>query len=205
MRRTIFLAAAALGGAASGSALGPSKAADRVATHDFLYRRPGHGARARSAASAGLLAGAATRLLFDARQATTEATATAVGLALAPAQATAYATAWIAGFPRGSGLVLIHHRALFDLLDTWLGGLAEEVFREIVPLLRRAFAGFSAPGRRQLLELAGAAPAAPRVAAGALAFDWARGARVLPVLRQLMGAYIQATAASKSEHFFVIN
>jgi len=160
VRRTIFLAAAALGGAASGSALGPSKAADRVATHDFLYRRPGHGARARSAASAGLLAGAATRLLFDARQATTEATATAVGLALAPAQATAYATAWIAGFPRGSGLVLIHHRALFDLLDTWLGGLAEEVFREIVPLLRRAFAGFSAPGRRQLLELAGAAPAA---------------------------------------------
>jgi len=38
--------------------------------------------------------------------------------------------------------------------------------------------------------LAGAGPAAPRVAAGALAFDWAHGARVLSVLRQLMGAYI---------------
>ncbi len=87
-------------------------------------------------------------MLFDARQATTEATPPAVGLALAPAQAPAYATAWIAGFLRGLGLVLIHHRALFGLLDTWLGGLAEKVFREIVPLLRRAFAGFSASGRR---------------------------------------------------------
>ncbi len=145
---------------------------------------------ARGAASNGLLAGAATRLLFDAQQATADDTATALGLALAPAQPTAYATAWIAGFLRGSGLVLIHHRPLFDLLDTWLGGLAEEVFREIVPLLRRAFAEFSAPERRQLLELAGTAPATPRVAAEALAFDWARGARVLPVLRQLAGAYI---------------
>lgn len=140
----------------------------------------------RNAASQGLLAGAASRLLFDAAQADAEATATALGLALAPAQPTAYATAWIEGFLRGSGLVLIHHRALFDLLDTWLGGLAEETFREIVPLLRRAFAEFSPPERRQLMDLAGAGPAAPTAAAEALDFDWARGARVLPVLRELL-------------------
>jgi hypothetical protein len=142
----------------------------------------------RSAASQGLLAGAASRLLFDAAQADAEATATALGLALAPAQPTAYATAWIEGFLRGSGLVLIHHRALFDLLDTWLGSLAEDTFREIVPLLRRAFAEFSPPERRQLMDLAGAGPAAPSVAAEVLDFDWARGARVLPVLRELLGA-----------------
>jgi hypothetical protein len=140
----------------------------------------------RSNASQGLLAGAASRLLFDAAQADAEATATALGLALAPAQPTAYATAWIEGFLRGSGLVLIHHRALFDLLDTWLGSLAEDTFREIVPLLRRAFAEFSPPERRQLMDLAGAGPAAPTVAAEALDFDWARGARVLPVLRELL-------------------
>jgi len=142
----------------------------------------------RSAASQGLLAGAASRLLFDAAQADAEATATALGLALAPAQPTAYATAWIEGFLRGSGLVLIHHRALFDLLDTWLGSLTEDTFREIVPLLRRAFAEFSPPERRQLMDLAGAGPAAPTVSAEVLDFDWARGARVLPVLRKLLGA-----------------
>ena len=140
-----------------------------------------------SAASNGLLAGAAARLLFDAQQANADATATSLGLALAPAQPTAYATAWIEGFLRGSGLVLIHHRDLFDLLDTWLGSLAEEVFRTIVPLLRRAFAEFSPPERRQIMDLAGAGPAAPTAATEALSFDWERGARVLPLLRELVG------------------
>lgn len=161
-----------------------------------LLQDPGHEADwyaalavvQRSAASQGLLAGAASRLLFDAAQADAEATATALGLALAPAQPTAYATAWIEGFLRGSGLVLIHHRALFDLLDTWLGSLAEDTFREIVPLLRRAFAEFSPPERRQLMDLAGAGPAAPTVSAEVLDFDWTRGTRVLPVLRELLGA-----------------
>jgi hypothetical protein len=160
-----------------------------------LLQDPGHeadwyaalAAVQRSAASQGLLAGAAARLLFDAGQADTEATATALGLALAPAQPTAYATAWIEGFLRGSGLVLIHHRALFDLLDTWLGSLPEDTFRETVPLLRRAFAEFSSPERRQIMDLAAAGPAAPIAAAEALDFDWKRGARVLPVLRTLLG------------------
>jgi hypothetical protein len=142
----------------------------------------------RSSASNGLLAGAATRLLFDAQQADADATATALGLALAPAQPTAYATAWIEGFLRGSGLVLIHHRELFDLLDTWLGGLEEGTFRAVVPLLRRAFAEFSMPERQQIMDLAGAGPAASVAATEALSFDWTRGRRVLPVLRELVGA-----------------
>jgi hypothetical protein len=142
----------------------------------------------RSAASNGLLAGAAARLLFDAQQTDADATATALGLALAPVQPTAYATAWIEGFLRGSGLVLIHHRELFDLLDTWLGDLPEDTFRAVVPLLRRAFAEFSPPERRQLMDLAGAGPAAPTVATEVLTFDWERGVRVLPVLRELVGA-----------------
>jgi len=142
----------------------------------------------RSAASNGLLAGSAARLLFDTQQADADATATALGLALAPAQPTAYATAWIEGFLRGSGLVLIHHRELFDLLDAWLGSLPEDTFRAVVPLLRRAFAEFSPPERRQLMGLAGAGPAAPAATTEALTFDWERGARVLPVLRELVGA-----------------
>lgn len=143
----------------------------------------------RNAASNGLLAGAAARLLFDAQRADAATTATALGLALAAAQPTAYATAWIEGFLRGSGLVLIHHPELFALLDTWLGELSEDAFREVVPLLRRAFAEFSRPERRQLMELAGTGPtAAATLAAVELDFDWGRGARVLPVLRTLLSA-----------------
>ena len=142
----------------------------------------------RNAASNGLLAGAAARLLFDAQQADADTTATTLGLALAPAQPTDYATAWIEGFLRGSGLLLIHHRELFGLLDTWLGSLSEDTFRETVPLLRRAFTDFALPERRQLLELAGQdAATASVVGHAADAFDWERGKRVLPGLRQLLG------------------
>ncbi|MFD2720151.1 DUF5682 family protein [Hymenobacter monticola] len=145
------------------------------------------GAVQRNAASAGLLAGAATRLLFDAQQNDSDATATALGLALAPAQPTDYATAWVEGFLRGSGLLLIHHRELFDLLDRWLGELNEDTFREIVPLLRRAFTDFSLPERRQILEIANS-DAAVSGTSESEDFDWERGARVLPGLRVLLGA-----------------
>ncbi|MBH8569263.1 hypothetical protein KB206_10235 [Microvirga sp. STS02] len=142
----------------------------------------------RNTATNGLLAGAAARLLFDAQQADAGATAVTLGLALAPAQPTDYATAWIEGFLRGSGLLLIHHRELFDLLDTWLGELNEDTFREVVPLLRRAFTDFSLPERRQILEIASTDTSASAVAE-AEDFDWERGARVLPGLRVLLGSY----------------
>ncbi|RYG72984.1 hypothetical protein EON80_03720 [bacterium] len=86
----------------------------------------------------------------------------------------------------GSGLLLIHHRELFGLLDAWLGSLAEDTFREIVPLLRRAFTDFSLPERRQLLELAGRDATAPVASAEEVEFDWERGALVLPGLYQLL-------------------
>ncbi|WP_375435438.1 DUF5682 family protein [uncultured Hymenobacter sp.] len=141
----------------------------------------------RNSASSGLLAGAAGRLLFDAQQLSSEDAGTALGLALAPAQPTAYATAWIEGFLSGSGQLLLHHRPLFALLDQWLGELNEDTFREIVPLLRRAFTDFSGPERRQLLELA--VQGGKLVVAHAVAedFDWERGQRVLPMLRELLG------------------
>lgn len=141
----------------------------------------------RNGATNGLLAGYAARLLFDGQQLDLEAAGTALGLALAPAQPTAYATAWIEGFLSGSGLLLIHNQGLFGLLDQWVQQLEEAVFRELVPLLRRAFAEFSGPERRQLLEIA-AAPPATRQDTESLEidFDLNRARRVLPVLRRVL-------------------
>jgi hypothetical protein len=172
------------------------------ATHQALrlLEQPAHeadwygalGAVLRNAASNGLLAGAAARLLFDAQQADADATATTLGLALAPAQPTDYATAWIEGFLRGSGLLLIHHQELFGLLDAWLGCLPEDTFRTIVPLLRRAFTDFSLPERRQIMELAGTDAKALATSTKVMGFDWERGARVLPGLRALLGIVMPA-------------
>ena len=46
---------------------------------------------------------------------------------------------------RGSGLVLLHEDALWSALDAWLRDLSAETFVELLPLLRRAFAGFQPP------------------------------------------------------------
>ncbi|RSK33113.1 DUF5682 family protein [Hymenobacter metallilatus] len=140
----------------------------------------------RNPASSGLLAGAAGRLLFDAHRLSPEEAATFLGLALSPAQPTSYATAWLEGFLSGSALLLLHHRPLFDLLNDWLGELPEDTFREIVPLLRRAFTDFSLPERRQLLDLSrqGHQPAA---VVGEEDYDLERGLQVLPGLRELLG------------------
>ncbi|RAK70163.1 DUF5682 family protein [Hymenobacter edaphi] len=151
--------------------------ADWYAALDAIARQP---------ASSGLLAGAAARLLFDAQQLPADDTARLLGLALAAAQPTAYATAWIEGFLRGSGLLLIHNQVLFDLLDAWLAGLAEDAFQETVPLLRRAFAEFSPPERQQVLALAVSGPGVGP-ATEAVDLDLERGRRVLPVLRELLG------------------
>ncbi|UYZ63995.1 DUF5682 family protein [Hymenobacter weizhouensis] len=141
----------------------------------------------RNVTSAGLLAGRAARLLFEAHQLSADEAATALGLALSPAQPTDYATSWIEGFLGGSGLLLLHHPTLFNLLDEWLGQLPEDTFREIVPLLRRAFTDFSLPERRQLLDLARQGPQPPAATAAEDDFDLERGRLVLPVLRELLG------------------
>ena len=138
----------------------------------------------------GLLAGAAVRFGFDGYRVTADEVATALGLALAPAQPTDYATAWLEGFLRGSGLLLIHHRALFGLLDAWLAALPEDTFRRTVPLLRRAFSEFSRPERAQVLDLAvqAASPGGVVAATGATEgqLDETRVRLVLPVLEALL-------------------
>ena len=53
-----------------------------------------------------------------------------------------------------SHLLLIHNPALWRIIDDWVTQLPPEDFQEILPLLRRAFAKFSAPERQRMLNLA---------------------------------------------------
>jgi hypothetical protein len=56
------------------------------------------------------------------------------------------------GFLQGSGLVLLHYPNLWNILDEWLMNLGDKQFKEIVPLLRRAFSNFSTMERRKMME-----------------------------------------------------
>lgn len=117
-------------------------------------------------------------------------------LALAPAAPAPAAAAWIEGVTRGSGLLLLHQDGLWAALDGWLRELSPETFVALLPLLRRAFAGFQAPERRAMGEKVkrlGAGGLGPGTSGpldefdGLAGLDRARADRVLPVLAAILG------------------
>lgn len=100
----------------------------------------------------GLVRGRACRLLFE-RAGSDANVANHMSQALSPGTPAAQAAAWVEGFLHGSGLVLIHHPRLWQLLDYWIVSLPDTLFTGLLPLLRRTFSTFPAPERRQIGEM----------------------------------------------------
>jgi hypothetical protein len=134
----------------------------------------------------GLVVGRATRLLQDGGSLSTAETARRMSRALSRAVPANAAAAWIEGFLRGSGLILIHDEGLWAVLDEWVTQLREEHFVEVVPLLRRTFATFPPPERRQMGERVRRGSQGVAAAGVVAGFDSERAARVLPILRLIM-------------------
>lgn len=141
----------------------------------------------------GLIVGRSLRLLYDDHAIGAEAAAKEMHLRLSPAVEAPVAAAWLEGFLRGSGLILIHDDGLWRILDQWLSSLAPDRFIEVLPLLRRTFATFQAPERRQMGERVSrdgstvGSPAAASSATTSARFDYGRANRVLPTLSLILG------------------
>jgi hypothetical protein len=165
-----------------------------VSVHDVMRVLPGAEVRADwiealaaltdQAGLHGLLAGRCCRLLLEHGRFTPAETARRLGLALALANEPAHAAAWVEGLLRGSGLLLLHDEGLWSVLDTWLAGLPADTFTRVLPLLRRTFATFSVPERRQLGERARQGRASAEAAAS---YDPARVEALVPMLARLLG------------------
>ncbi|MDT8305481.1 MAG: DUF5682 family protein [Anaerolineae bacterium] len=137
-----------------------------------------------------LLRGRACRILLDAGLLDAAEAVRRLRLAIAAAVEPAHAAAWLEGFLRGSGAVLLHHERLLQTLDRWLLSLSEPAFRALLPLLRRTFRTFSPPERAQIGRLLARAPgttAATSTAATASNLDPERAALILPTLATLLG------------------
>ncbi len=150
----------------------------------------------------GVVAGRCTRLLLDDGKLDADAAALRLSRHLSRANAPAQAAAWVEGFLAGSGLVLIHQAQLWNLLDGWLASLTEDHFTEALPLLRRTFATFEAPERRQMGDLAKRSAttsggATPQVGLVDEAIHEERASRVLPTLAALLGTGTMNTTSSK--------
>ena len=98
--------------------------------------------------------GYVTRLLFDKQILLSLAVEKRMQFTFSKGNSPLHATYWLEGFLQGSGLVLIYHQELWQILDEWMRHLEEDNFLEIVPMLRRAFSAFSAAEREKLLTLA---------------------------------------------------
>ena len=87
-----------------------------------------------------------------------------------------------------SGLLLVHQQALLALIDAWLTALPGVVFDDVLPLLRRIFARFAQPERRQIGERIKAGSVEQmqqHVAASAI--DWQRAHALLPLFERIWG------------------
>ncbi|WP_198120849.1 DUF5682 family protein [Massilia rhizosphaerae] len=134
-----------------------------------------------------LLAGRCGRILTEQGRWDAERAARQLALRCSPAVAPLVTAHWLEGFLQGSGALLAHSDALWRIVNGWLLAQPDHVFTELLPLLRRTVATFSAPERRELGERAAQAGGTPSSSIVAPAVDPTRARRVLPILHTLFG------------------
>lgn len=133
-----------------------------------------------------IITGTCTRILFDKGVIDTGLTTTQMHYALSRGNDPADAAHWVEGFLYGSGLLLIHHPGLWNILDEWVGGLQADTFQNILPLLRRTFAEFSGPERAKMLELAKRGQGQEKLEKNNGGIDMDRAEGMIPIVRMLL-------------------
>lgn len=101
-----------------------------------------------------LLIGACVRLLFEKNVINTVLTTTHMRYALSRGHEPLHSAYWLEGFLFGSGLLLIHNKQLWNILDEWVDEMPMETLQELLPLLRRTFSEFPPAERQKMMDLA---------------------------------------------------
>jgi hypothetical protein len=109
------------------------------------------------------------------------------GLAVSLVQDAASAGAWVDGFLRDSGALLIYDHSLWQILDAWVSQLPIESFQSLLPVLRRTFSKFESSVRRQIGERVIAAPLTLPTTAHHSAEQHSQATAALPFIAQLLG------------------
>ncbi|MGW7447425.1 DUF5682 family protein [Kitasatospora sp. NPDC054795] len=177
--------------AAAGTAPDPdglAGLADRwaAALRSLARREPAGGP---ATGAPGLLRGRAVRLLLDDGRLDSAEAGRRLRLVLSAANAPADAAGWVEGFLTGGGALLLHDPRLLALLDEWLTGVSGDAFTDVLPLLRRTFAGLEAGVRTTIGGRVAAGPLGepPAVEAAAGELDRARADAAVPVVALLLG------------------
>jgi hypothetical protein len=100
----------------------------------------------------GSVAGRVDRLLLDAHRIDQPEAAERMSRRLSVGAPTGDSAAWLDGFLSGESVLLVHDPALLTIVDSWVAGITEHVFEDLLPLLRRTFSRFQAAERRSIAE-----------------------------------------------------
>jgi hypothetical protein len=137
--------------------------------------------------SSPVIAGYATRLLADYKLITGDELVRTFYYAMSAATAPSLAAAWLEGFLKGSGTLLLVDNDLWTVIDDWVRQLDENTFDDILPLLRRTFSNFSTAERRRLGEKVKTGGGAGIMIKAEIDFDAERAKNAIPVVMKLMG------------------
>lgn len=137
--------------------------------------------------TAPVIAGYATRLLADFKLLAGDELVKSFYYAMSSSTAPGIAAAWLEGFLKGSGTILLIDQDLWNVVSNWVEQLEEDVFVQVLPLLRRTFANFSKPERRKLGEKVKSGSSGIVVKQTAIGIDEERAKQGIGVVMRMMG------------------
>lgn len=137
------------------------------------------------------VSGYATRLLSDYKILAGEELTKKFHQAMSPSIAPATVAAWLEGFLKGSGTILLLDNELWAVLNSWMQQLEEDSFVQVLPLLRRTFSNFAKPERKKMGEKAKHGTTGITVRQTNADLDTARAAKGIPVIMKLFNYPMQ--------------
>lgn len=135
----------------------------------------------------GAVVGRVTRLLLDAGRIPGDEAGRRLDRALSSAVGSSQVAAWLDGFLAGDVTLLLHDTVVFGLVDEWLTGLDDDIFDDVLPLVRRTFAHFETAERRQIGDLVSRGSTAESSPASGDDIDAERAAPAVAKVAELLG------------------
>jgi hypothetical protein len=136
-----------------------------------------------------LIIGCVSRLLLDANIFNDTQAENMMSYFLSITQPAADVAYWLQGFLKNSGTLILYDNRLWNLLYNWVAQLADEVFLDLLPFLRKTFSHFEFAERRQIGEKAKKGVTETSISNEQIAddnFDEEKGKQIIPTLAMLM-------------------
>ncbi|MFZ2956433.1 MAG: DUF5682 family protein [Candidatus Ozemobacteraceae bacterium] len=137
----------------------------------------------------GLLSGGTCRILFDSGKLDSDNVSIHLSRIISSGENPSRTAAWIEGFLYESGQLLLLNEKLWDVVDSWVSGLSENVFMQTLPLLRRTFSRFPPAERRQIGKQVKNEKKSktPSDFSLPLNFNFEKAGSILPLVSQILG------------------